>query len=768
MTVIETRTRPPDVAELRRLLEILIGLATFFGVAGLVLGAITPDGGALLSGLFLVAAAIALGWMRIFIDRLPVPAVVSTTVFIIVLCGILMVWVHPIYSVFTVLPLLAVGVALPYLRGRGLRTIMIVAWFAAIVSTYLLEASTYQSAISAEAQSIFRFGGMTAVIGVFLLQLWRFSSRLNTAQELATAAERSRAESATRYGALVDRLAGVVYVSSFGPDTPVHYVSPQVEALLGYTPEEWLAGTGLWASRIHPDDRERVLGEESGWLTTADTHSWEYRLLTRDGRELWIRDDETVVSRAPDGTPLLVQGFMLDISGQKRLEAELSHQAFHDGLTGLPNRIYFAGQVTAAIARARRSGQGMAVVYLDLDEFKIVNDTLGHAVGDRLLIEVADRLRATLRGGDTAARVGGDEFNVLLEALSETWAADDVVRRLLEVLSEPYHLDAHEVRIRASAGIAGLDAADLTAEDLQHHADAALYEAKANGKSRQAWFDPALGERARARLDIEQGLRRALELGELGVAYQPVVDLKTGVIRGVEALARWQHPERGMIPPGDFIPIAERAGLIVELGRFVLEEACRASLRLGAAAGGRPVPISVNVSAHQMVDADFVTDVRTALEGAGLPAEYLTLELTESVLILESERTDQVIAALRDLGVRLAIDDFGTGYSSLSYARRFPVDELKIDRSFIDGLARSREDAAIVTAAIAFARALHLSVTAEGVETLDQAIRLRALGCDRAQGYLFARPMEEAALTAILADDGLSALTNIATRLQAG
>jgi predicted signal transduction protein with EAL and GGDEF domain len=363
--------------------------------------------------------------------------------------------------------------------------------------------------------------------------------------------------------------------------------------------------------------------------------------------------------------------------------------------------------------------------------------------------------------------VGGDEFNILLEGLADTATADDVVRRLLEILSEPYKLDAHEVRIRATAGIAGLDDPELTAEDLQRHADAALYAAKAEGKSRLAWFDPEMSARASTRLELETGLRRAVTRGEIELAYQPVVDLRTGVIGGVEALARWRHPERGIVPPSEFIPVAEQVGLIVELGRFVLGEACRAGVRLAMAAGQQPVPVSVNVSARQIVDVDFVADVRNALEESGLPAAHLTLELTESVLILEGERTDQVVAALRRLGVRLAIDDFGTGYSSLSYARRFPVDELKIDRSFVVGLGRSGEDGAIVTAAIAFARALHLTVTAEGVETTDQAIRLRTLGCDRAQGYLFARPMDEAALAAMLAEDGLFALTDLGPRRQA-
>jgi diguanylate cyclase (GGDEF)-like protein/PAS domain S-box-containing protein len=768
MTASAARNRHPDLPELRRLLEILIVLAGIFGTFSLLVSLSPSDDGARMTGIFLLAAAVAFVIMRLFIDRMALHITVGAIVATVLLAGIGLALVAPIYSVFAIVPLLAVGVALPYLRGGVLGSIMVVAWAVTVGITYLLQTSSYVSHIPPEAEAFFRFGGLIGAVGVFLLQLWRFSSRLHAALDQATSAEQSRAESETRHGALVDRLAGVVYVSSFGADTPVHYVSPQVEVLLGYTPEEWLAGTGMWASRIHPGDRERVLGEESHWLTTADSHTWEYRLVTKDGRELWIRDDETVVKRNEDGTPLLVQGFMLDITDQKRLEEQLSHQAFHDALTGLPNRTYFVEQVTSAMARARRSGNGMAVVYLDLDDFKVINDTLGHGVGDRVLVEVGRRLLSTVRADDLAARVGGDEFNVLLEGLVDMTVADDVVRRILEVLSEPYRVDAHEVRIRASAGIAGLDDADQTAEDLQRHADAALYEAKADGKARQAWFDPAMGARVWARLEMEHGLRRALEQGEIELAYQPVVDLRTGVIGGVEALARWRHPERGMVPPTEFIPVAERAGLIVELGRFVLGEACRASIRLGAAAGHRPVPISVNVSARQIVDGDFVSDVRSALDAARLPPQYLTLELTESVMILEGERTDEVIAGLRELGVRLALDDFGTGYSSLSYARRFPVDELKIDRSFVEGLGRSREDAAIVTAAIAFARALHLAVTAEGVETADQAVRLRALGCDRAQGYLFAHPMDEAALAAILAEDGMFALTNLATRLQAG
>ncbi|MBA2299991.1 MAG: sensor domain-containing diguanylate cyclase, partial [Chloroflexi bacterium] len=472
--------------ELRRLLDALVLISGVFGSLSLLTSWVTTDQGAFVAGMMLCVAALSFGLTRAGIARWSIDASVGATVAIIFVAGMAVAWVQPIYSVFTIVPLLAVGVALPYLRGTVLRTIMMVAWFVTLAVTYLLETTTYVSLVPPAVQSVFRFGGMIVVVGVFLLQLWRASNRLHGALDQATAAEQSRAESEVRYGALVDRLAGVVYVSSFGPDTPVHYVSPQVKALLGYTPEEWLAGTGLWSSRIHPDDRARVLGEESAWLATRDVHTWEYRLLTRDGRELWIRDDETVVSRDAAGAPLLVQGFMLDITDQKRLEAELSHLAFHDALTGLPNRVYFADQVTRGIGRARRSGQELAVAYIDLDDFKVVNDTLGHGIGDLLLVDVAQRLRGALRVGDLAARVGGDEFNVLLEGLADPAAGDDVIRRLLDTLSEPYTVDGHEVRIRATAGIASLRDDDVTAEDVQRHADAALYEAKAGGKSRRA------------------------------------------------------------------------------------------------------------------------------------------------------------------------------------------------------------------------------------------------------------------------------------------
>ena len=712
-------------------------------------------------GSVLITGGLILVVTRAALTRLRFSTAVMIVVAVILAQAVAVAWVLPIFSLVTVVPLLAVGVALPYVSGRLLAATMLAAWLATIAATIVLETSSQATSLPAEFRHLYSIGGMTSIVGVFLLQILLYTQRHHRALADATHADRAREESTHRYSQLVDRLTGAVYEATFGSAMRTTYVSPQIQALLGFTPEEWLAGDGMWASRTRKEDRERVLAEEPVALQGADTCTWEYRMVRRDGREIWIRDDEAVTSRDERGVPLTVQGFMLDITEQKSLEAQLSHQAFHDSLTGLPNRAMFFDQVDAAVGRARRSGKGLAVVYMDLDDFKVVNDTLGHIAGDRLLVEVGRRLLSTLRVGDTAARVGGDEFNLLFEGLDDVTLAGEVVRRLLETLSEPYQLAGMDIRITATAGITSLVGPSATAEELQGQADAALYEAKLGGKARLAWYDPSMSARAWERLDIEHGLRRAIENGELEVAYQPVIDLHTRQIGGTEALVRWRHPDRGIVAPAAFIPVAERSGLIVPLGRFVLEEACGAAVRFGhrrrGASGAHgpagPMPVSVNVSAAQILDDDFVTDVATALATSGLPAPCLTLELTESVLILDGDRTDAVMTALRNLGVRLAIDDFGTGYSSLSYARRFPVDELKVDRAFISGLGDGTDDGAIVTAAIAFARALRLDVTAEGVETIEQLARLREMGCDRVQGFLFSEPLFEAEFLAFLAKD---------------
>jgi diguanylate cyclase (GGDEF)-like protein/PAS domain S-box-containing protein len=438
---------------------------------------------------------------------------------------------------------------------------------------------------------------------------------------------------------------------------------------------------------------------------------------------------------------------------RKTFEDRLAYQAQHDPLTGLPNRVLFVEFLTLALARARRRQSTSAVLFLDLDRFKIVNDSLGHDAGDELMQQLSIRLCAALRPGDTVARFGGDEFTVLCEDLSTTDAkgqAIDVARRLLEVIEAPVELHGEDQHLSASIGIAIAGPGD-SPETLLRDADAAMYRAKAAGKGRWELFDEEMRSSARLRLETENALHRALEREELRNYYQPIVDIATGTCAGAEALVRWQHPDRGLVAPDAFIDLAEESGLILPIGRWVLEAACRQLMEWRT--NGQvsdAFTIAVNLSARQLAQPDLVQQVADALERTGAPAERIFLEITESVLM--AERSVDAMVALRALGVRLSIDDFGTGYSSLGYLRRFPVDTVKVDRSFVDGLGTETEDSAIVAAVVSLGHALGLTVVAEGVETERQLAELRALGCDRAQGFWFAPPQSADVFASVIAN----------------
>jgi diguanylate cyclase (GGDEF)-like protein len=441
-----------------------------------------------------------------------------------------------------------------------------------------------------------------------------------------------------------------------------------------------------------------------------------------------------------------------DVSERKALEDALIHQAFHDALTGLANRALFTDRIGHALARSERQPRRLAVLFLDLDDFKTVNDTLGHAAGDRLLAEIGQRIAAELRAGDTAARLSGDEFAVLLEDITEDDAATVTATRVLQAIERPLTIDGHELRMSASAGIAYGHGSSETADDLLAEADVAMYHAKEQGKARHATFVPQMRDQAWDRLELEAELRRALERNELVVHYQPVLDLRSRRLTDLEALVRWQHPTRGLLSPGAFISVAERSGLIVPLGRFVLREACRqvrAWQRIPSANG---ISVSVNLSPHQFRDPGLVDDVRRILDETGLDPSLLKLEITESSMMTDGDATEAALKALHEIGAKLVVDDFGTGYSALNYFKRFKLDELKIDRSFVSGLGRDREDTAIVKAAIAFARALGLGVTAEGIESDHQLQRLLALGCNRGQGYLFGRALSAESFGGLLVE----------------
>lgn len=542
-----------------------------------------------------------------------------------------------------------------------------------------------------------------------------------------------------RYRTVVEQVPAIIYIEADDEvNTPLYY-SPQGEAILGFAFEDFVENPMLWESLIHPDDRDRVMAENERTNETGERFSVEYRHRTITGEYVWIRD-EAVLVRDDDGRSRFWQGVKFDISDQKRLQDQLVHTAFHDALTGLPNRLLFMDRVRHALARASRRGDQVALLFLDLDDFKVVNDSLGHEVGDDLLVKLGERLVERVRPGDTVARLGGDEFTVLLEDLHTSAEATVVAERVAEGLRDPFLIAGREFFVTASIGISMLQSFDDDPADLLRHADMAMYAAKRAGKARFRLYEPRMDEHALTRLQLETDLRRALERGELSVAYQPVVALEDGEIREVEALARWTHPEQGQVSPSRFIPVAEETGLILLIGTRVLEQACMDLQRWYRMYGTSPT-LSVNLSARQFQQPALAREIAELLARYDVDPRNVKLEITESVAMVDADATMATLNELKALGLTLAIDDFGTGYSSLGYLKRFPVDVLKIDRSFVAGLGSDADDTAIVRSVVAVAKALNLSVTAEGIETLEQADTLRSLECDRGQGYFFAAPM---------------------------
>ncbi|HEX9992592.1 MAG TPA: PAS domain S-box protein [Acidimicrobiales bacterium] len=486
---------------------------------------------------------------------------------------------------------------------------------------------------------------------------------------------------------------------------------------------------------------------------------WSGELAVMRGEETVPVSALFLVHRDADGRIEFVSSVTRDISERKAFEARLEHQATHDPLTGLPNRTLLLDRLEMALARAKRLGSAVAVLFLDLDHFKVVNDSLGHGLGDRLLVAISRRLQGTLRPGDTVARFGGDEFVILCEEIDREEDAVAIAERVDRVVSGPFVVDDAEVFVTVSVGIAfstppgsgGRGAPPSDPEALIRDADAAMYRAKARGRARYEVFDAAMRERAVERLDIEGALRRALDRHELRLYFQPAVSVGDGRVWGFEALLRWEHPERGILLPGEFLAVAEETGLIVPIGDWVLHQACSQAARWHEDHPDRPLTVAVNLSSRQLTHPSLVDDVRGVLALTGLDPSTVVLEITESALMDDVSATEAALRALKGLGVRLAVDDFGTGYSSLSYLRRFPVDVLKVDRVFVAGLGQNPEDSAIVTAVITLAHTLGLSAVAEGVETPGQLAELRHLHCDYAQGFHLARPVPAAAVDELLA-----------------
>ncbi|MFW6192963.1 MAG: EAL and GGDEF domain-containing protein [Gemmatimonadota bacterium] len=520
------------------------------------------------------------------------------------------------------------------------------------------------------------------------------------------------------------------------------YVAPQAEQVFGYDREAWYE-PGFWPDHLHPDDRERAVRFCRRQAREGRDHEFEYRLVHADGHPVWVQDIVSVVE--VDSDPGLLRGVMIDVSERKRIEQELERKALRDEVTGLANRSLFWDRLEHAIARARREDGDLAVIFLDLDRFKAVNDSLGHAAGDRVLVEVGRRLEAGFREEDTVARFGGDEFTVLLEDPESEESVRRAVRRFLRRLDEPVSVEGETVRLTASAGIAlgrpltTERSVEEMREELVRRADAAMFRAKSRPRTPVHVFDPAEDAEATGHLERERELREAVEVDQFTCRYQPILDLESGRVVGVEPLVRWEHPERGLVPPAEFIPLAEETGLVVRLDERLLEIACRALAEWDEGTGPEPgLTLHKNLSAHQFEDPGLVEHVRGILEATGLEPHRIRLEVTERVVMRRSDRVHELSA----LGVGVVIDDFGTGYSSLSYLKDLDVEALKIDMSFVHGLGESPEDEAIVRTIVTLGGTLDLEVVAEGIETEEQLRILREIGCTRGQGFLLGRPVD--------------------------
>jgi diguanylate cyclase (GGDEF)-like protein/PAS domain S-box-containing protein len=713
---------------------------------------------------------------------------------------------------------------------------------------------------------------------------------------------------------LLERVPAIIYIADTGAAGAWHYVSPQIQSILGFSPEEWCEDPELWAERLHPDDRDRVLADEAGEREPGPS---EYRMIHRDGRVVWIRDDALLV-REQDGRmrwhgvlsditegklaeaelehraaqqaavatlgehalegastaelmheatmraaeildvdvssvlePAAEDGFLVqragygwppeadtgnlipsgagsqsgftivsdspvvvcDWSAERRfhqsdtlrnlgirsgltvviegtrgpfgvlgvhsrrprtysrgdvdflqslanvlgdalerqsIEDDIRHRALHDPLTGLPNRALFLDRVEHALARLGRRTSLAAIMFLDLDHFKLINDSLGHHVGDELLAAAAPRLSQAVRVSDTVARFGGDEFGVLLEDIRSPRDAIETAERIASSFARPFVLGDGRHVVSTSIGIA-LARGGERPQELIRDADAAMYRAKERGRARYELFDEAMRGRAIARLQVENDLRGALDRGELRLDYQPIVSLRHRSVVGAEALLRWEHPQRGVVLPSEFVGIAEENGLIEPIGRWALERACRQAVRWQREQPeAPPIGVSVNLSVVQFARRDLPQIVDSALRASDLDPALLSLEITESVMLRDVEAFTDALGALKEIGVKLVLDDFGTGYSSLGYLTRLPLDVLKIDRSFVEGLGVDRRDTAIAEAIVAMSRALSLEVVAEGVETEAQLAELDRLGCDLAQGFYFSRPVSPRKIAELL------------------
>jgi len=566
----------------------------------------------------------------------------------------------------------------------------------------------------------------------------------------ASVAERVSSETAWNnerriWRAMIDQVPDYLFVK----DTQSRFViaNRAVAADLGLQPDAMIGKTDF---DLHPltQARQFYADEQSVITTGKPMIDIDEFIVDHDGRQKWLSTSK-VPLRDEHGNIIGMVGICRDVTERKRAEEQIHFMAHHDVLTGLPNRSTLMQRLAGAIEQAKRSGGCVAVIFIDLDRFKVVNDSMGHGAGDRLLKTVADRMMRCVRGSDTVVRLGGDEFVVLLSGPDERSDPKYVLSRLRSAIAEPVEIEGQLFRVTSSIGIARYPADGEDAEALLLNADVAMYQAKELGRDTFQFYTAEMNAAARERRVLQEGLRHAIAMHQFALVYQPQVDLRTGVIFAVEALVRWHHPELGIIQPAKFIPMAEESGLIVPLGDWVLREACRQN-KAWQNAGMPPISVCVNVSARQFRERTWVARVEDILRETGLAPEYLELELTESLLMHDVGQAIATMRELQALGVHFSIDDFGTGYSSLSALKSFPVARLKIDQSFVKNLPRDDNDRSIATAVISLGQKLHMRVIAEGVETQEQMDFLRSHDCDEFQGFHFSRPVEPAAVAELL------------------
>jgi diguanylate cyclase (GGDEF)-like protein/PAS domain S-box-containing protein len=598
----------------------------------------------------------------------------------------------------------------------------------------------------------YAFLATTPIIAIVYFTYCTYLKNVEASAAQAEQAERHVAalrESEERFRSAFDHAAGMALV---GTDGSWIKVNRSLCEMVGYSEQELLQSN--FQAITHEDDLSDMTSQVEKLLEGKDsTYQMELRYNHKRGNVVWALLSVTMIRDSLHNSVNLIFQIQ-DITDRKQAEERLLHEAFHDVLTGLPNRALFMDHLKLSVERGkRRDDRLFAVLFLDLDRFKIINDSLGHMVGDQLLVGIARRLEICLRPGDTVARLGGDEFTVLLEDLMNVSEAIDVADRLQKALALPFNLNGHEVFATVSIGIALSSTGYDRPEEVLRDADTAMYRAKMLGKARHEVFDKTMHARAMNLLQMESDLRRAIERKEFVLHYQPIVALESGTISGFEALIRWQHPERGFVPPSDFIPIAEETGLIIHIGQWVLREACRQIHEWQELYPQYPpLQISVNLSGKQFNTSNLIDQIRQVLRETNVEPHSLKLEITESMVMENFETAIEMLNQLRTLGIELSIDDFGTGYSSLSYLHRFPISTLKIDRSFVSRMSDNNENAEIVRTILMLARSLKMDVVAEGVETKDQLTQLAMLECEYGQGYYFSKPLDSEGAARLLAE----------------